>query len=233
MEAQISRNSMLPRLAIDDGTLEGMKWLAVILMTIDHMGKHLFNDTVAWMFYVGRLTMPLFGFVLAFNLARHDAFAQGVHGRVIKRLAIYGTLATVPFIALGGLGFGWWPLNIMAMLLLSTAIIYFLDKPNGPQIGIAVLLFIFGSCFVEFWHPAVGMVVAAWYYCKRPGWLSLTCWATFVALLWLINRNAWAMASFAIILAAPFVHLRMPRMRAFFYAYYPLHLAALWAVVHL
>src|ERR1035437_4304359 len=106
----------LPRLALTDGTIEALKWLPLVLMTFDHINKHLLHEAVPAIFDAGRLAFPLFGFILAFNLARPGTLAREGYSRVLKRLAIFGAIASIPFIALGGLAWDWWPLNIMVTL---------------------------------------------------------------------------------------------------------------------
>ncbi|MBK7549911.1 MAG: hypothetical protein IPI20_19875 [Rhodoferax sp.] len=61
-------------LHIDNGTLEALKWLALVLMTGDHVNKYVLADSLPGLFELGRLAMPLFMFVLAYNLARPGAF---------------------------------------------------------------------------------------------------------------------------------------------------------------
>ena len=46
----------------------------------------------------------------------------------MKRLALFGALATLPFVALGGLAAGWWPLNILFTLWVITAALYFVER---------------------------------------------------------------------------------------------------------
>ena len=96
--------STAPRLELSSGTLEALKWLALLLMTLDHVNKHLLHASVPELFAVGRLALPLFGFVLGYNLARPGVLASGGYSRTARRLAIFASLATIPFIALGGLG---------------------------------------------------------------------------------------------------------------------------------
>lgn len=81
------------------------------------MNKYLFNATIPGLFEAGQLCLPIFVFVLAYNLARPGTLESGAYLRTMKRLAIFGALASVPFIALGGLLAGWWPLNVMFTLL--------------------------------------------------------------------------------------------------------------------
>ena len=104
--------STAPKLELSSGTLETLKWLALLLMTLDHVNKHLLHASVPELFAAGRLALPLFGFVLGYNLARPGALVNGGYSRTARRLAIFGTIATIPFIALGGLGWGWWPFNV-------------------------------------------------------------------------------------------------------------------------
>ena len=56
-----------------------MKWLALVLMTGDYVNKYLFNGTLPRLFNAGRVTLPLFVFVLAYNLARPDTLERGVY----------------------------------------------------------------------------------------------------------------------------------------------------------
>ena len=63
-------------LHFSDGTVEALKWLALILMTVDHINKYLFNATLPMALELGRLCLPIFVILLAFNLARPDAFQR-------------------------------------------------------------------------------------------------------------------------------------------------------------
>jgi hypothetical protein len=100
-------SSSARRLIIADGSLEVLKWLALSLMVLDHVNKFVFREGSAVLFDLGRMVMPLFGFVLMYNLARQGALEQGVHLRVMRRLLVFGTLATPFFLVL----VGWWPLT--------------------------------------------------------------------------------------------------------------------------
>jgi hypothetical protein len=101
----------MPRLVIPNGSVEALKWLALVLMTGDHVNKYLLNGTVPALFDAGRLAMPIFAFVLAYNLARPGNLERGVYRRTITRLGLFGVVSTPICIALGGLLYGWWPLN--------------------------------------------------------------------------------------------------------------------------
>ena len=217
-------------LHVPDGTVETLKWLALVLMTGDHVNKYLFNGTLPFLFEGGRLALPIFVFVLVYNLARPGAFERGAHTRTMKRLAVLGTVASVPFLALGGLAGGWWPLNVFFTLLIVTACAYLVEKGGTLHLVCGGLLFLVGGSLVEYWWPAVAFGLTVWSYSKRPTWAAAATALLTCAALWLINGNLWALASLPLLLVASRVDLPMPRLRWAFYAYYPLHLAALWLI---
>ncbi|MDX3998502.1 TraX family protein [Pseudomonas aeruginosa] len=91
-----------PRLSIADGSIEALKWIALLLMTGDHVNKYLFNGTLPYLFEAGRLAMPVFVFVLAYNLARPGMAGQGAYKRTMFRLGLFGLLAMPAFVMLCG-----------------------------------------------------------------------------------------------------------------------------------
>ena len=220
----------LPRLVLADGTVEALKWFALLLMTGDHVNKYLFNGTIDWLFDAGRLCLPIFVFVLAYILARPGTFERGAYPRTMKRLALFGAVASVPFIALGGLFAGWWPLNVLFTLLVITATLYLVERGGAGNLIAAGLVLLVGGSSVEYWWPAAILGLAVWSYCKRPTWSAAVIALLALASLWFINRNLWALASVPLLLVASRLDLPMPRLRWAFYAYYPLHLAALWLI---
>src|SRR4051812_42258689 len=50
--------------SISDGSLEALKWVGLVLMTSDHVNKYLLQDASPTLYALGRMVMPLFGFVL-------------------------------------------------------------------------------------------------------------------------------------------------------------------------
>lgn len=225
--------SPAPKPELSSGSLEALKWLALLLMTLDHVNKDLLHASVPELFAAGRLALPLFGFVLGYNLARPGALASGGYSRTARRLAIFGTIATIPFIALGGLGWGWWPFNIMATLLVATLCAWLIEVGGPARLVAAAAVFIVGGALVEFWWPGLAVCLMAWAYCRRPSWLRLALWIGALVSLYVINRNLWALAALPFIFTASHVNINFPRSRLGFYVYYPAHLAVLWGVAKL
>ena len=223
----------MPRLQLADGTVEALKWLALLLMTGDHVNKYLFNETLPYLFEAGRLAMPLFVVVLAYNLARPGTVENGAYRRTALRLFLFGVMATPPFIALGGLLYGGYPLNILFTLLVITLATEACDRAaQGRPLfwGLALLVVVVGGAWVEFWWPAVLLGLCVGWYVRRPNLLAAVGAVLALAALTPINGNAWALAALPVLLAARWVRPDLPRWRWLFYAYYPLHLLALWLI---
>jgi hypothetical protein len=218
---------------LSDGTLEALKWLGLILMTGDHINKYLFNATLPGLFEAGRLCLPIFVFVLAYNLARPGALARGVYDRTIKRLLTFGVFASAPFIALNlnhlhSSPFGL--LNVLFTLLVITVTAYLIEKDGIFNRAAAFVVFLLGGWLVEYGWLGVALGLASWMHCKQPSWLTAFFTLLFCASLWFINRNLWAMAALPLIMIATRINLIVPRSRWVFYLYYPFHLAVLWLI---
>jgi TraX protein len=221
------------RFAIADGTLEALKWGALVLMVLDHVNKYLYAEGLAAVFQLGRVVMPIFGFVLAYNLARPNALARGVYGRMMYRLTLTGLAASPMFIILNGMfvtKYAWWPLNILFMLLDVVALTYLIERGGVRRYALAAGLFVIGGAFVEYLWLGVLCCLGAWLFCRNPSPSRLLLWFLGTLSLAVVNGNAWGLAAIPIVLAASRVTLRMPRVKWAFYAFYPAHLVVLLIV---
>lgn len=219
-----------PRLHLSDGTVAAMKWLALALMAGDHVNKYLCNGTVPTLFNMGRLAMPVFACILGFNLARPAAFARGAYGRTIRRLAVCGTIASVPFIALGGLYGGWWPLNVLFALLVVAGTACLMEYGHTRTTAAALALYLVGGGLVEYWWPGITLGLAVWSYAKKPTWSALGVAVLACTALSVVNGNHWALAALVLLAAGTRIDIPVPPARWLFYIFYPTHLAALWLV---
>lgn len=221
--AEVAESSRLTRPHVADGTLEALKWLALVLMTGDHVNKFLFHESLPFAFEAARLVMPLFGIILAYNLARPGALASGAYVRTMRRLAFFGALASPFHLALNG----YWPLNVLWMLFLVTAICCCIERNSPVMRGLALALFVVAGAFVEFWWFGMLFCIAAWYYFRQPSWTALVAACIGLCSLTIVNQNWWALAAIPLILLAPHFDARLPRLRWAFYGFYPAHLAVL------
>lgn len=225
------RKATLPPLVLPDGTLEWLKWLAVVLMTIDHINKFLLGAAHPWMFWLGRLAMPIFAAVLAYNLARPGAREKGLYKRTLTRLLLIGALTSPIFNAIGGsLEYSGWPLNILFLFAAIVACVWLIEIGGVGAKSAMVLVFVVGGLLAEYLWFGLGFGLAIWSYSKRPSWLAAIFAIVLCAALNLMDNVYWSLLALPLLFLAPRIDLRVPRLRFAFYAYYPLHLAAIWAI---
>jgi len=207
-----------------------LKVLALVLMTGDHVNKYLFNDQVAFLFDAGRVALPLFVLVMAANLARQAQDGGAARVRTMGRLLAFGLVSCVPFIALGGILYHWWPLNVMFTLLALCAVIHLRSKGGVLNLALAWCVLIFGGAVVEFWWPALVLGLAAFSYLKAPSVKAAAGVLLGCAALWFINRNNFALLALPLFILACNVRINAPRMKWLFYGYYPAHLFVILVV---
>lgn len=222
----------VPAFQLDAAGVGFLKWLALLLMLGDHVNKYLLAGSQVWMYNLGRISMPLFIFVLGYNLARYGNSQPDVYRSTAFRLFGFGVLAMPAYAALGAifgvLAGGWWPLNMMFTLLAAVVVAWLLDKGGRwPTIG-ACLVFVWGGALGEYWWPAVAACLYVWAYFRKPGVGYLLGFVVCLAVLQLINGNAWALCAVPLIAAARAWRWPLPRVKWFFYAFYPAHLSAIW-----
>ncbi|MDP3333663.1 MAG: TraX family protein [Methylococcaceae bacterium] len=227
----------LPKLTVSSGAIECMKWLALITMTFDHANKIIFHAQFTWMYAFGRLAMPLFGFVLAYNLARPATLKSGTYHRVMMRTVLIGMVATPVYkTAFHHSGVG--SLNIIFTLGMATCIIFLIDSSNQSDDAnlkliiraLAIALFILGGVFVEGQWFGMSYILTAWLYCKSSKVWLLFLWVGSTVGLCLLNDNYWAIATIPIIFIVAKTDFNLPRLRLAFYVYYPLHIAILLCI---
>lgn len=222
----------LSPLQVTSGTMEAVKWLALLSMTIDHVNRFFFNSTIYPAYCAGRLAMPLFAFILAYNLAQPGTLSRGVYSRVLGRLIIFGALATPGYMAMRHLQH-LYPLNIMFSLAASMAALFFYEQGGKSHKTISLFIILIAGLFVEYDWVGIIFCVTAWCYCRKPSLLALISWLLAYLLLIKLNNNAWALLAIPIILLATEIELKVPRIRYLFYIYYPLHLTLLYVLAQL
>jgi hypothetical protein len=210
---------------VGNGTLEALKWLAVLSMTADHVNRALANGEIPGFSEFGRLACPLFGFVFGYNLARADTVAMP---RIVRRLVLVGAVA-LPFYVLA-LGMAW-PLNILFTFAVAAGVVWIDRQWDGwaGWLGMAALGIV-GGALVDMLWIGVAYVYAVYSWIRFGGAWDYFAFLVLSGLLALINNSAYGLLAVPVVLLARRVEVNVPRCKRFFYAFYPLHLATLAAL---
>lgn len=221
----------LPRLLIAQSQINGLKWAAVLLMTIDHVNKLLLSANYEWMYNVGRISMPLFAIALGLNMANARFMESMGYRRLTMRLLVIGLISTPAFIVVNQpLIFGWLPLNIMFTLLCGVVIAWCFETKSAWGIPIASVVMTAGVLLVEFWWPAVFLMLSVWSYQKKPNIGALILFALSLLALYWVNANWWALAVIPVVFLLFSWETAWPRAKWFFYLFYPSHLYLIWLI---
>ena len=226
---------MLTRLMVSNAALTALKLIGITAMLIDHYNSLVKPDYSPLLYEIGRLALPLFAFVLGYNLARIPAEKMP---NIMLRLLLFGVIATPIYNILGAGLWHWWPLNILFTLLLATGTIYLLSVSPPSHLVIlvrlaAVLLFAAAGSMVDYLWVGPALVLVIWrLYLTVP---QLERVMLYGALLLLAGLLCLLNASLAALLAVPVILLtvlfyqerQLSRMKWFFYWFYPGHLLAL------
>jgi hypothetical protein len=197
-------------------------------MLLDHLYSFLRIQELKYFYPLGRLSMPLFAFALSYGLAIQKS--KYFNLPTIKRILIFGLISSVPYIALGNVMSGWWPLNIMFTFLISAIIISILSSTIKQRYLITLIVFVIGGAFVEYAWAGIALTVSFWWFVKRADWMSLSLIILSMIMLNNFNHNLWATLALPIIYLASKINFAIPRIKHFFYYVYPIQLSVIWIV---
>jgi hypothetical protein len=210
------------RFKLSDGSVEGLKWIGLLAMTVDHVNRYLLNPPSLLLYGLGRVALPIFGVVFAYNLTRPGVLSNV--GRWLPRLLSFGLVAQLAYVLLQR------PLtlNVLFTLTIAALVVWIVEtRPSWAGLAWALAVFGSGGAVVEFRWWGVGYVIAAYLWCRRRGSTELVVWIAATAMLFATNRNFYALLAIPIVLFASWQDWNIPRARWLFYVYYPAHLLVL------
>lgn len=191
-------------------------------MTIDHINRVFFNQKFYLAYCAGRLAMPLFAFVLAYNLARVEPISPEIYNKTCKRLIFFGVLATPAYIAMNHIE-GLFPLNILFAFLVALTVLYCYEKGKAA-FPWSICLFLIGGIFIEYSWSVLLLCFSFWSFCKKISFRAILMGIAGFVLLYKLNENNWGLAALPLIWLATFIDLKIPRWRYLFWIYYPTHM---------
>lgn len=137
---------------LSSGGRELLKWIALLLMTGDHVAKVVFGGYLPVVSELGRVAFPRFALVMACNLAQPGADL----GKSIRRLLLWGAIAQ----PLHLLAFGQpLPLNILLTFAVAALVVLALAQ------GRAWLVLLAGGVLpmlADYQWAGVALVVLGW-----------------------------------------------------------------------
>lgn len=218
--------------APDSGSLEALKWIALLCMVGDHVNDSLFGRELPLLSEAGRIAFPLFAYVLGVNLARQDTQWSQTYRRMVRRLLVFA-IVSMPFSVLAFARYDLLPLNILFSFAAATGLVWCIRRNDILASIIGSAVFLAAGALCEFSWPGLMLVVAAWAFRAHPGAVAGTVALLCLASLWFVNDNFYALLAVPVIVLVVLAKPRVPRVRWLFYVFYPAHLAVLAALRHL
>jgi len=214
-----------------DSGRELLKWIAIITMTVDHVGVMLYPEFTVLRF-IGRFSFPLFAYLLILGIENTRNIRY-----YFTRLFIFALISQVPFFL--ALDYGPFDsLNIFFTLSSGLLFIYFFKKSS-----VFVLVPLFASLVLPFNYGIYGIAVIGCIFILKENTKFGVFSLVLINMLFLVP---WSI-QFLSISAIPLILLHkngslkitretteevtIPLWRKyFFYVYYPLHLTLLYII---
>ena len=214
-----------------DSGRELLKWIAIITMTVDHVGVILYPEFTVLRF-IGRFSFPLFAYLLILGMENTRNIRY-----YFTRLFIFALISQVPFFL--ALDYGPFDsLNIFFTLSSGLLFVYFFKKSS-----VFVLVPVFASLVLPFDYGIYGIAVIGCIYILKEntkfGVFSLVLLNTLFLVPWSIQFLS--ISAIPLILLHKNGSLKITRettekvtiplwRKYFFYVYYPLHLTLLYLI---
>ena len=201
-----------------------LKIIAIVTMFIDHIGYGLFPNCLI-LRLIGRISFPIFAYLIA------EGF---VHTKDVKkyllRLGVFAVLSEIPFdlVSTGkALEFG--HQNIFFTLFLGLTAILIVSKTQNIVLKFgAVFVFAIVATLLRTDYQSTGVIMIALFYIFRERKLEKF-FAVAVLVLVMSGTVQWfCLLSFIPI--ALYNGKQGPKMKLFFYLFYPLHLLLIYGI---
>jgi len=205
-----------------------IKWLATILMVIDHIG---FLLEIEPMRIIGRLSFPLFAWILAQNWKRREP--NSTAKPLITRLILFGIIAQVPYIILFN------KLDFNILISFALVVITF-TQIHKAQANKKIIIMIVGLVTAQLWGLSYG-----WYAVACPllminlkGKGDRMWWISWIVTNTIYTATSGYLIQLFAVLTPLILQYHNPAKdqkptaieKRFFYYFYPIHLAVLAAV---
>jgi len=203
-----------------------LKMIAIVSMVIDHIGYVLFPEVII-LRIIGRLAFPIFTYILT-----EGFFYTRDVKKYMMRLGIFALVSEVPFdLATTGKVLEFNHQNVFFTLFLGVLMMCLVSKTKNIVIQYGIVAFLILVCrLLHTDYSTTGLLIIFIFYIFRERKIEklLIVGLIFVAL----SGRVQLYALFALPLIAMHSGEQGPKMKTFFYLFYPVHLLILY-IVHL
>jgi hypothetical protein len=206
--------------------VECIKWCALLAMVCDHLNAIVLQNSQPSLAVIGRAAFPAFSFAIAYGVVRGAGNSRLKFQRIALRLLMVGVISQPVTMYVRGDEVA----NIMFTFLLGLSAYFVLEHWIGALRLISIVLLFVASTVVEYQLPGALLVLASCYLISEGSWESFIAWLGALCMLVLVNGNAWGFLVVPLVLLVRVLQLELPRIRGFFYPFYPLHFLVLAAV---
>ena len=214
-----------------------LKIIGIIAMICDHSGD-VFLKHFSYLNLIGRFAFPIFAFQAAVGYSNTKDFKK-----YIFRLLIFAIISQAPFMLFTSTYDNNFSLNIFFTLLLGVCTLYIYDKCNKKILGIiAVIIISVIAELIKVDYGAFGILTIFIFYLFKDKKLLMVFY--FIPLCFFKYVPDIAKAPFlyktylqlATATALPITFILLynkkqgPKLKYFFYLFYPVHLLVLWLI---
>ncbi len=208
-----------------------LKMIALVTMLIDHVGAVFFPELI-WLRYIGRISMPIYAFLLAEGYRKTHSF-----NRYALRLLLFALLSEVPYdLLFHGVVLEFGNQNILFTLLTALLVMRLLDlsaKKRNVFIFIGALVLIAAPYFLHFDYGIYGVLVPLCFFLfQKYRGIDAIAFSALTYGRYLYNGNFTQV--YAIAASIPILLYNGKRgvfsLKYLFYIIYPAHLLLFFAI---
>lgn len=219
-------------------TNNALKIIALITMTLDHIGVQIYPDTV-WLRILGRIAFPIFAYMIS-----EGARYTRNRARYLGTMAAMATLFQIVFFLVSGTLY----MSIFFTFTLSVSLIYLLEAALRDRTPARITLATLGllaayvicehlphllkdySFFVDYFFIGVLIPVVLYFLTER--WQKLLATALLLSLLTITSGIALQWWSLLALIPLSLYNGERGKykLKYLFYIYYPLHLVVIFAI---
>ena len=207
-----------------------LKIIACVAMLIDHIGYALYPN-VAILRMIGRIALPIFAFQVALGF-RHTKDKE----KYILRMFLFAVISQIPFSLLTSIHTSTFRLNIGITFLLALLLLYSIEdiKPIWAKI-LCSLVVIALSCFLKYDYYIYGIaLVLIFYYTFNNKKVVFPFYYVTTMIYCMYRKSLLQIYSlFSLIPIMLYNGKKGPSFKYFFYAFYPLHMLAIYIIFKL